>query len=69
MIATDRNPDDPGALDLEPWGDPLRAPACSVCDDTGFYVVRHPRWGSLTCPTPEIEIVCDCGGGGPDDAA
>jgi len=38
---------------------------CDACKGQGVIVRMHPRWGSSSCPEPEIETVCGvCGGRG-----
>lgn len=40
-------------------------PHCRKCGGNGFVMVRHPAWGSITCPEPEIERECRaCNGTG-----
>lgn len=37
---------------------------CGSCDGTGTVEVPHPRWGSLSCPSPTVARRCpECAGG------
>lgn len=37
---------------------------CETCGGEGVVAVEHPRWGSITCPDPTLDVPCpDCRGG------
>jgi DnaJ-class molecular chaperone len=42
-----------------------RIVTCTTCDGGGSYSIRHPAYGTPSCPEPELEIKCDhCDGTG-----